>query len=301
MQLLHSAHSLTNCGEHIVYSSKVGGLANHISYTPWIEKAEPQLDEAGRPLMLQTKLERKWNLPTNFLHNRPLIIQQYMTKAPEELSFFQSYKWKLVDGTTVLDTSKMEEEMGYYVMLASSKVANSECEWRQHKWPKAQWFIALENESEDIKYEKSERRSKAYAALHSLEMTEVYKRKICSLLNLTAATSSLTYQQVHNLLVNYIDNSTSGENSNIEKFMYYVNLLSTSLGKERFEAMWTLRLAIDLRIITERQDLYTWIRPSATPLPIGDRYSEAIDFLLDPRKSVELEEILSQISSKQSG
>lgn len=201
----------------------------------------------------------------------------------------------------MLDTSKMEDEMGYYVMLASSRVANSERDWRQHKFPKAEWFIALENESEDIKYERAEKRSKAYAALHSQDMTDLTKRKIVSLLNLASSTASLSYQQVHNLLVNYIDNSTSQANSNIDKFMFYVNMVATSVGRERFETMYILRQALDLRIIIEKQDTYTWVRPNATPLPIADRYSEAVDFLLDPRKSQELEEIQQQISAKQNG
>jgi hypothetical protein len=281
-----------------LYSSNVGGLANYVSYTPWIENAEPQLDEAGRQLMLQEKFERKWNLPKDFLHNRPLVFSAHLTKAPDDLSFYQSRRWKLVDGTTVFDLKQMEEEMGYYVALASSKVANSEREWREHKWPKAQFFVALENESDEIKYEKSERRSKAYAALHSQDLTDVYKRKVVSLLNLATSTATLTYQQVHNLLVNYIDNSTNTPSSNIEKLLFFVAMLTTPTGRERFEAMWTLKQAIDTRVIIEKQDIYTWIRPSATPLPIGDRYSEAVDFFLNPKKAQEQEEILAQIHAK---
>jgi hypothetical protein len=284
-----------------LYSPKIGGLANYISYTPWIENAEPQLDESGKPQMLQVKFEKKWNLPTNFLHNRPLIINHYLTKAPDELSFFQAQRWKLVDGTTVLDNSTMEDEMGYYVMLASSKVANSEREWRQHKWPKAQWFIALENESDELKYERAEKRSKAYAALHAQEMTDPYKRKIVSLLNLVQSNSAITHQQVHNLLVNFIDNSTTGTSSNIDKFMFFFNMLSTAHGREKLEAMWILKQAMDLRIIFEKQDSYTWVRPNANPLPIADRYSEAVDFLLNPKKATELEEIQDQIKAKQNG
>jgi len=281
-----------------LYSPTIGGLANHISYTPWMEAGEPQLDAAGKPQMLQTKYEEKWNLPKGFLHNRPFGFHVHSNKAPEELSFFQSYRWKLVDGCTVLDKSKMEDEMGYFTMLASSKVANSEREYRMHKWPKAQWYIALENESEEIKYEKSLAKTHAYAALHSTELTDNYKRKLVSLLGLVDSTSSISQQLIHNTLTAFIENSSAGPGSNIEKFQYYVNLLKTQDGRERFEAMWTLKQAIDLRIIDERQDTYTWKRPSGTPLPIADRYSEAVDFFINPKKSVEQEEIQSQIDAK---
>lgn len=192
----------------------------------------------------------------------------------------------------------MEDELGYYVMLASSKVANSEREYKQHKWPKAQWYIAIENESEEIKYEKAEAKTKAYAALHSTELTDAYKRKLVSLLGLATATSVLSFQQIHNMLTAFIENSSSGPQSNIDRLHQHVNMLKTQDGRERFEAMWTLKLALDLSIILERQDVYTWKRLSGTPLPIADRYSEAVEFFLNPKKAQEQEEIQAQIDAK---
>lgn len=44
-----------------LYSPKVGGLANYISYTPYMnpETGTPHLNERGEPIMLQEYFEKK--------------------------------------------------------------------------------------------------------------------------------------------------------------------------------------------------------------------------------------------------
>jgi len=188
--------------------------------------------------------------------------------------------------------------MRYYVCLASSKVANSQREYQEHKWPKAQWYIALENESEEIKYQRSELRSKAYAALHDKDMTENMKRKIVSLLDIASTRSALTPQQVHNQLSHHIETSGFSVGNNIEKFNLLYNMLKTAHGRERLEAMYLLKQAMDNRIIYEKQGTYTFIRTTGGPLNIGDRYDEAVDFLLNPKKDKEVEDIREAIKQK---
>jgi hypothetical protein len=286
------------CDDKIMalYDPKIGGLRNYISYTPWVENGVQVMDEDGKPLMLQDKLERKWNKSKGYFTNRP--PERGYKGDGADLPYFQTKYWALKDGCTVFDLSKMDDEMGYYVLLASSRVANSEREWREYKWPKANWYIALENESEEIKYSRNAIKSKAFAALHDPNMTDVYKRKIVSLMDIAAANSTLSTEQVHNLLFNTIDTTSFTPGSNVEKFLSYVTMLSTADGRIKFEMMWLLRRAIDSRVIYEKQGTYTWIRPTGNPIVIGERYDDAIDFLLNPKKSSEVEEITEQIEQK---
>lgn len=282
-----------------MYDPKVGGLRNYISYTPWIssETGQPMKDENGKELTLQDKMEQKWNKPKGYFANTP-PARGYKGDG-SDLPFFQTAVWRLKDGCTVLDLNNMEDEIGYYVMLASSLVANSEREWREHKWPKAKFYIALENESEELKYKRNEIKTKAYASLHDSDFTDAYKRKFVSLLDLAPARSSLSAQQVMNILTEFIEKSGFTPGSNIERFNNLFRMLSTPDGRERLEAMWILKQAMDLRIIYERQGTYTWSRAnSLTPLVLGDRYEDAVDFLLNPAKSIELEELSAQIKSK---
>lgn len=277
-----------------LYSSKVGGLANYISYHPWLEKGEPVLDNAGKSLMLQQKFEQKWNLPKDYLTNRPLELSNFVTRAPDNLTYFQSKSWKLVDGTTVFDQSDLDGEMGYYVCLASSKIANSEKEWRQHKWPKATHYIATEAESEEIKYERTFKKTKAYALLHDINIKESEKAMAAVTLNIVPAQTALTPNQLHNLLTAYIDASSS----NIDKLLSHMSLLNNQEGRRQFEAEYLLQAALDTRVITERMDIYIWHRADAAPLTVGDRKSEVLEFLLSPKKSKEVAEIVKQVKSK---
>lgn len=279
-----------------LYDPKIGGLRNYISYTPWIEEGVQKVDEKGNPLTLQDKMEQKWNKPKGYFTNMP-PTKEYKGDG-SDLPYFQRKNWVLRDGCTVFDLNNMDDEMGYYVLLASSKVANSEREWREHKWPKAQWYIALENESEEIKYTRNSIRSKAYASLHDPALTDALKRKFVSVLDISSSTAKLSVEQVHNLLFTFIEQSTFTPNSNIEKFLTIINLLRTADGRVRFDNMYILKQALDLRIVYEKQGTYTWIRPNAASLVIGDRYDEALDFLASPKKTAEIEELLSQIELK---
>lgn len=275
-------------------SQKVGGLANYISYTPALENGVPVLNEKGQPMMMQEYFEIKYNKPKGFFTNE---IAKPGTKE-EDLTYFQTKDWILNDGTTVLDMGTMDGELGYYVMLDSHQVANSEKEWREHKWPRAQWYIALENESDAIKYKKNEIKSLAFAALHSSEFVLPYKRKFVVLLNLASSKAALTDEQVVNLLYDYIDKSTFTPGSNIDKFNELYRLLSLPDGREKIEARYLLAQAIDYRVVNEKQDIYTWIRPKGS-IELGSRYSEAVEFILNPKKSTEVEELIQEIKLKQ--
>lgn len=288
-----------SCADTIkaLYSLKVGGLANYISYTPWIENGEVVTDDKGNKLTLQHKLEKKWNKPEGYFTNEPLAKDD--NKPDGDRTFFQRMSWKLNDGCTVFDLSTMEGELGYYVLLGSSKVANSEREWRQHLWPRAEYYIALENESDTIKAQKAQQKINAFAALKDSNLSDAYKRKMVSLLELTNTRSNLTSEQCTNLLFDYIERSTYSSGSNIDKFMELYNLVQTATGREELEARYLIAQAIDLRIVYEKQGSYTWIRPEGN-IVIGDRYNEAIDFLLNPKKFVEVEELTAAINAKKS-
>ena len=240
-------------------------------------------------------MEKKWNKPKGFFTNVALMKGDNI--KDEDRTYFQRMKWPLQDGSTVFDLDTMDGEMGYYVCLGSSKVANSEKEWRAHLWPKAQWYIALENESDTIKYQRNEIKKKAFAALTDSNLTDIYKRKFISILELSSYKSTLSTEQVENILYEYIEKSTFTPGSNLDKFNELYNLLSTAHGREEIEARYLLKQALDSRIIYEKQGTYTWLRPTGQ-LVIGERYSEAVDFLLNPKKATEVEELSEMIKAK---
>lgn len=286
-----------NDGVQALRKSSVGGLANYISYHPWIDPVTglQVKDETGKPLTMQDQMERKWNKPPGFFTNK--AWEKGDSFKEEDRTYFQKARWKMQDGCTVLDMDNMDDELGYYVMLDSKFVANSEKEWRSHKWPDARWYIALENESDELKYARNQVRSKAFAALHAPDFDDSTKRKFLTILNVANAKSVLTDQQVHNLLYEYIDKSSLAPGSNIDKFNQLFALLSTAAGKQQIYARFVLKQGLDTNVLYEKQNSYFFNRPTGQ-INIGDRYEDAVDFILSPKKEKEVEELQKMIKDR---
>lgn len=278
-----------------LYSPNRGGLNNYISYTPWIDPATnlPAKNAEGKQIMLQEYLENKYGKPSGYYTN----MAPRKDQKPEDNTYFQSTYWILNDGTTVFDLDNEHDEVGYYVMLGSHLVANSEREYKEHKWPKAEFYIALENESDDLRYKRNQIKSKAFASLEDSTFSETFRRKFVVLLNLTSSRTVLTIEQVNNLLFDYIDKSSFTEGSNINKFNSIFSLLKTAPGRENLEARYLLQQALDNRIVYEKQGTYVWVRAKGN-ITLGERYEDAVEFLTNPKKSAELEEIQEEVKKK---
>ena len=277
-----------------LYNTKTGGLSNYISYTPWLkEDGTPYTDDRGNALTLQDKMEQKYNKEKGFFTNAAPTRSQ----KPNELTYFQSTAWVMNDGTTVFDIDTEYGEMGYYVALASKLVANSETEYRQYKWPSAEFFIAKANESEELQHQKTSKKRKAIAALDNVIMTLPMKRKFFSLLGLGSSNSTNTEEKIDNTLYEYLDKSAFTPGSNIDKFNALITLLSTAPGREEFEARYLLQHAIDTNIIRVKGDTYTWLSLKGAVV-IGDRYKDAVAYLMNPKKQDEVIEITEMIESK---
>lgn len=213
------------------------------------------------------------------------------------MTYFQRVGWVLNDGSTVLDLNNFDDAMLYYVALDSKLVANSESEWRQGKWPKATHYVALENEAEELKYKKNQVKSSAFSKLHDKDMTPTMKKLFVHILGLSNTRSYLTDEQVHNLLFDYIDKSDFRDGSNIDKFNELFQLLQTATGREELHARLFLKKALDSRVIYEKQGSYKWNRSSGL-ITLGDTYSEAVDFILNPKKDTLVEELEEEMKAK---
>jgi hypothetical protein len=280
-----------------LYSSKVGGLANYISHTPWMDENGNQMkDGDGNLLTLQDKEEQYWNKPKGYFTNRARTREDNDNKAP--ITYFQRKEWPLNDGATIFDLSLMDDRMGYYMALDSKRVANSEKEYKNHEWPYAEFYIAIENESDEMKYAKTQRKSKAFASLHHKDMTPIMARKFVDILNLINTLAVASQEQVQNLLYDYIDKSGYNHNSNLQKFENLFSLLKTATGREELEARHLLKRAEDARVVYSKAGTYTWIRPEGHKLVIGEKYQEAIDFLTNPKKEDFVEDIIKQIEAR---
>ncbi len=212
------------------------------------------------------------------------------------MTYFQLKSWPLNDGTTLVDLSKFDDAMLYYVALDSKFIANSEREWKAHKWPHALFYVALENESEELQYEKNARKFKAFAKLDSEILTSIRKKEFVWLLDLSSTFTELKSEETENLLYKFIE-SDNIINGNVDKFNELYDLIQHDKGRAEFAAKLLLKRALDSRIIFERQDSYTWTRSKGT-IVIGEKYSEAVDFILNPKKEALVAELEAEVKAK---
>jgi hypothetical protein len=278
--------------------SKTGLCKSGLS-KPWIENGAQKKDKDGNLLTLQDYYEQKFQLEKGYLHSKP-TERDIATPLLKDKSFspVEEIFIELNDGTTVLDLDILEDCLEYEFALEHPFIANSEKEYRQHKWPKAMYYIAVENESDEIKYQKTAAISTATSYLHDDILTLPYKRQMIVILKISSARSVLTEAQVHNLLYEYVQNSTHGPGSNLEKFKELYLMIKDAKGRPEFDARYTLQKSQDYYVINEKQGTYSWVRPTGV-IVIGETYGEAIQFITNPKKVAVIEELKHELSAKE--
>ncbi len=277
-----------------LYSQKVGGLLNGLSYKPWEENGKIVQDSFGKDLTLQQKEEKKWGLDAGYLTNR--AWRRGDSLDPEKMTYYQLKTWTLKDGATVLDLSNFDDLMFYYVCLDSKFVANSEREWKARKWPYATHYIAITNEGEEIIHERNSRKIKAISMLGDASLSAAKKKEIIWVLGLQTTTASISDEGADNVLFRYIE-SDSMLTPTASKFIEVASLLKDEKGRIEFAARLLLKKALDTRVIYEKSDTYTWNRAKGS-IVLGDRYAEAIDFLTNPKKDGLVLELEQEIKAK---
>ena len=289
---------LTEDSIQALYNVRTGKLSNYISTTPWLDdNGEVKLDKNGKALTLQDKLELEWHLAPGELTDEPVGNPEDIYTNRKPLTYFQQKSWPLADGCTVLDLTKKDDLMCYYVCLASKLVANSEKEWRGHKWPNARYYIALENEADEISYKVNQNKLEAYAMLSSSEMTPILKRKIAILLGITNVKADVPDLTIDNALYMYIDKADTKQLANISKFKDLYNKAIKPDSRIEFEARFLMERALAYRVFSEKQGTYTWIRSKGS-IELGNKPETVIAFLVDPKKQDLVEELEKEIKLK---
>lgn len=269
-------------GIQALYSPKVGGLKTGL-YKRYDDNKT-----------LQEWAEEKWGLDKGTLTNRP--VGKGSKPRQEDMTYFQTKRWKFNEGTTVLDLDNLDDFCFYHVCLESKYVANSEKEWKEHKWPKAKYYVAHQNESEELKYKRNFKKSKANGALASDDLTLSWKRKFCVIFGLVNARVELTEEQAHNLLFELIDQDKFVLGvSQVDRFLDYYEMMKNETTKEKLEADYLLKTLVDYNIVLEKLGTYTW---ASKGKEIGYSESEAVEFLVNPKKQGQRDELEKELKLK---
>ena len=273
-----------------LYNVSTGRLNTGLD-APYMIEGKQALDPQTKLTMtIQDFLEKKHNKPKGY-YSSAVSISDVVPTDIHRFDWSKQGRLVMNDGCTVLDLDTEIGEVQYYMVLASKYVANSEKDYKAHKYPFAKWYIAFEGQNDIAKYEKNQLKSRCFASLHDKVMTDTAKRKMAVILELLSSKSFVSNEQIANALYDYIE---SGE-KNCELFLELFNLLSDNKNREDFENRYFLKELMDYRIVFEKQGSYTWIRPKNASIVIGENYAEAIAFLSNPKKAVLVDELKEQL------
>lgn len=289
-------------GIQALYSTKLGAL--NTGLLEMIEnpyKESPSLPEEFKwvakedTITRQTQLEIKHNRPKGYYTNRAETRGEMGRERDK--TFFQTFVFHLIDGTTIFELDNPDHEIAYYVMLASKLVANSHTEWKQFKWPKALYFISSLDEDEELKFKKSQRIDAAKGSLNDPTVTDEWLIKFAKALEL--GRGSISKIQAYNLLSEFIDKSRNGTEVNVSKFDLMFNSFKDPAGREELDAKATLMDLIHYGVVTLKGGTYKWWdADESANVIIGERKSEAVDFLINVHKQAEVERMKKQLKAK---
>lgn len=238
----------------------------------------------------QELLEKKHGREPGFYTNR----QWRRGDDPKSITFMQTFKVALNDGTTVLDTNNTDHELAYYFLLASKYVANSKREYLEHKYPYATHYISLQEEDEELALKTRKLRNDAVVKLSSDEMTDEYKQMICNILGW--AKVNLTPMQLYNLISSKIENANvSKPNNDVAQFMKLAKMIDTPTGRTYLKNGSFLMELVNNRIVSNSRDTYTWVSRGIT---LGDTFDEAVSFFDDPNKGTHIESLKKELKAK---
>lgn len=216
----------------------------------------------------------------------------------KDATFYQTFKYALNDGMTVFDLSKRDDELAYYIMLASRFFANSKRAYEERKYPDALYYISEQEESDDLKYEKRQQRDKATALLSVGKLSDnETQRKLLKIMLPKESKGELRAQKVYNLLSSAIDSNErdfSGQTF-IERFNKVVALLDHPKGKEEFEARAFLQDLINNWIVSEKNGSFQW---KSKDISIGATKEKALQFITDPDKQEYYDALVDELKAK---
>lgn len=259
---------------------------------------EWQYLKGKKQITRQEWLEVKHLRPKGFYTSETWIKEKH--GHDEGMTFMQKFIYPLNDGTTLLDTTNVIDELAYYMFLTNYKyVAPSYQAYTKglpdgKRFPNATHFIAYEDEDEEIRMTHKAKRNKATAALESEVMNADTQLQVAKSLNWHK--DAVTPARLYNAISSRIEAAEPKDpNNDIDKFMAKFELLKDAGGRKQLKAESDLQDFLDARVLTSYKETYVWPSKGVT---IGQRRSEAIEFLLDENKSPEVKEMKKELKAK---
>lgn len=276
-----------NTGLAIVVDNPYKGSTSLPAGFEWLKDKEQ--------VKLQHIKEIEHGVSFNYYTDEPAPRDRSKNDKP---TFFQMFSYKLNDGLTVFDLEKRDDELTYYVMLASKFFANSRKAWEERKFPEAVYYLSEQEETEDLKYEKKQLRDKALAILSSGKASDTEtQKKILKILMPKDSKGDFRATKVYNLLSSAIETNEVDHTgvTFVERFNKLISKMENAKGREEVEAAVFLQDLINNWIVSEKQGTYNW---KSKDITIGATKDKATQFLMDPDKQEYHDALKEELAAK---
>lgn len=243
-------------------------------------------------IKLQHLLEYKHGRSPNYYDASPTKLVPINADEINQIGYMQHKDTfrKITDKGLVLDLSKPEDEVAYYYLTAKATCAPS-----RDKALKGihEFYIGFENEDAERTYSKAQIVDKAIYALQNPELTDEVKLKISKVLGIVSRDAAP--QRVYTTLRNFIVDKDKDQAEKIARFLDIMNGLDNKNYRERFNAEALLSDLVAYFVVNMKSGTYNW---KSNNLVIGYNKTEAVNFLLDPHKQGEVEQLELQLGAK---
>lgn len=205
-------------------------------------------------VLLQTLLEYKHGVEQGYYRSnfKPVVTNDY--NSVDNIPFYATNKCHLhLDNhITLLDLSRNEDELKYYLALADPRIAKNYEELEKDPHP-YKWVIVDETEKQKVKALKEEIEVQASAYLFTLKQNIVSMKRMARILGCKEVNNSDT--EGHGYF-SYIYNYYKAGENNYKEFVYWYKKNEDPVTREEYICAALLEDYIDANVIRRRDNKY---------------------------------------------
>ena len=246
----------------------------------WLKPLETIVKQSQ--IKLQTKSEITDNVAYDFYNDTvtsTMFSSNWKNQLGKEKNYLESFKIILYDGPNRFSDETPRGRLAIQLIKNHPRIAKSNLE---KNTAVHDWFISEENEAQ---MEKQKKRDIIEDALFNWGLikrnsTPFIAYQLASLLTNhdgnPLVKGKMRDSTVKERISDYINESTTYQIENIEKFDKFYKMLETKEGRERFFIMYVIGQAINVNVITVRDGFYIWNNKVGQPVHKHNTYDALV-------------------------
>lgn len=277
---------LTEVIDNPYYKSQASDMPSSWSFEDWNKVTE--LEEIPR----QWVMEIKHNVPKGTYRDDPFPFEITNNYVP---TYMQKLRIYLNDGTTIFDRNIPEQEIMYYALLATDKVALSFDE----VGPKQYFYISRVNEEEERTAKKREQIDEAIYNSVVLRRESGVGIKEMLAKSLDIISGDVSDEAIDNKISMFINTPDSTQLERVRKFNKFFEKTKTPDGVEELKARSLIKDLLHYNIVTNYQGEYIWhTAPSQELKSLGKSEAHTLRWFLDKERKEFVDMLVDELQDK---